>query len=214
MNLEDAGFTVRTVADAETRADAHQRMRSRTRAARLDAARHVRARAGASAAQRRAHARAARSSWSPRAARKATGWRGSRRGSTITSPSRSRRASSRRASSPCCAGARRRPRRRRSPLGPLCRRPGHPSRHRQRRSHRRSARRSFACSSSSSPVPSACTAATQLLDQVWGDHVYIEERTVDVHIRRLRLALEPCGSTGMVETVRGSGYRLAAPKQN
>ena len=53
---------------------------------------------------------------------------------------------------------------------------------------------------------------TQLLDHVWGDHVYIEERTVDVHIRRLRLALEPFGQDGLVETVRGSGYRLSAPR--
>jgi two-component system phosphate regulon response regulator PhoB len=43
---------------------------------------------------------------------------------------------------------------------------------------------------------------------VWGDHVYIEERTVDVHIRRLRLALEPHKLERMIETVRGSGYRL------
>ena len=53
---------------------------------------------------------------------------------------------------------------------------------------------------------------THLLDQVWGDHVYIEERTIDVHIRRLRRALEPYGKSCMLETVRGSGYRLAAPK--
>ena len=53
---------------------------------------------------------------------------------------------------------------------------------------------------------------TQLLDQVWGDHVYIEERTVDVHIRRLRLALEPFGFDNLIETVRGAGYRLAAPR--
>ena len=51
----------------------------------------------------------------------------------------------------------------------------------------------------------------QLLDQVWGDQVYIEARTVDVHIRRLRLALEPFGQDALIETVRGSGYRLAAP---
>ena len=50
----------------------------------------------------------------------------------------------------------------------------------------------------------------QLLDQVWGDHVYIEERTVDVHIRRLRMALEAVKLDGMLQTVRGSGYRLAA----
>lgn len=48
----------------------------------------------------------------------------------------------------------------------------------------------------------------QLLDQVWGDHVYIEERTVDVHIKRLREALGGAGA--MVETVRGAGYRLTA----
>ena len=51
---------------------------------------------------------------------------------------------------------------------------------------------------------------SQLLDQVWGDHVYIEERTVDVHIRRLRHALEPFGQDGAIETVRGTGYRLSA----
>ena len=50
----------------------------------------------------------------------------------------------------------------------------------------------------------------QLLDLVWGDHVYIEERTIDVHIRRLRVALEPYGADRMIETVRGSGYRLTA----
>ena len=54
----------------------------------------------------------------------------------------------------------------------------------------------------------------QLLDMVWGDHVYIEERTVDVHIRRLRLALEPFGADALIETVRGSGYRLALPAQS
>ena len=50
----------------------------------------------------------------------------------------------------------------------------------------------------------------QLLDQVWGDHVFVEERTVDVHIRRLRKALEPSGHDRLVETLRGSGYRLSA----
>ena len=48
----------------------------------------------------------------------------------------------------------------------------------------------------------------QLLDEVWGDHVYIEERTVDVHIRRLRSALETTGHHERVETVRGTGYRF------
>lgn len=58
--------------------------------------------------------------------------------------------------------------------------------------------------------PERVHSRTQLLDQVWGDHVYIEERTVDVHIRRLRMALEPYGQHDLIETVRGSGYRLAA----
>ncbi len=49
-----------------------------------------------------------------------------------------------------------------------------------------------------------------LLDKVWGDHVFIEERTVDVHIKRLREALGAAGA--MVETVRGAGYRLTALK--
>ena len=49
----------------------------------------------------------------------------------------------------------------------------------------------------------------QLLDQVWGDHVFVEERTVDVHIRRLRKALEPSGHDRLVETVRGAGYRFS-----
>lgn len=51
---------------------------------------------------------------------------------------------------------------------------------------------------------------TQLLDHVWGGSVYVEERTVDVHIRRLRKTLEPHGSDGMVQTVRGAGYRFSA----
>ena len=50
----------------------------------------------------------------------------------------------------------------------------------------------------------------QLLDHIWGGNVYVEERTVDVHIRRLRRALEPSGLQDMVQTVRGSGYRLSA----
>ena len=50
---------------------------------------------------------------------------------------------------------------------------------------------------------------TQLLDQVWGDHVFVEERTVDVHIRRLRKALEPTELDGLVQTVRGTGYRFS-----
>ena len=51
---------------------------------------------------------------------------------------------------------------------------------------------------------------SQLLDHVWGGSVYVEERTIDVHIRRLRKTLEPSGLDGMVQTVRGSGYRFSA----
>jgi two-component system phosphate regulon response regulator PhoB len=50
---------------------------------------------------------------------------------------------------------------------------------------------------------------TQLLDQVWGTQVFVEERTVDVHIRRLRAALEPVAMDNVIQTVRGSGYRFS-----
>ena len=56
--------------------------------------------------------------------------------------------------------------------------------------------------------PERVYSRVQLLDRVWGDHVFVEERTVDVHIRRLRQALEPTGHDRLIETVRGSGYRL------
>jgi two-component system phosphate regulon response regulator PhoB len=56
--------------------------------------------------------------------------------------------------------------------------------------------------------PERVHSRQQLLDRVWGDHVYIEERTVDVHVKRLREALGPAG--GLVETVRGAGYRITA----
>ena len=56
--------------------------------------------------------------------------------------------------------------------------------------------------------PGRIYSRAQLLDQVWGDHVFIEERTVDVHIRRLRKALEPSGHDRLIDTVRGSGYGL------
>ena len=49
---------------------------------------------------------------------------------------------------------------------------------------------------------------SQLLDRVWGDHVFIEERTVDVHVKRLREALSGVDRARMIETVRGAGYRL------
>jgi len=57
--------------------------------------------------------------------------------------------------------------------------------------------------------PERVHSRPQLLDRVWGDHVFIEERTVDVHIKRLRESLGEAGA--MVETVRGAGYRLSAP---
>ena len=56
--------------------------------------------------------------------------------------------------------------------------------------------------------PERVHARGQLLDKVWGDHVFIEERTVDVHVKRLREALGT--ASGMVETVRGAGYRFSA----
>ena len=59
--------------------------------------------------------------------------------------------------------------------------------------------------------PGRVFSRAQVLDQVWGDHVFIEERTVDVHIRRLRQALGARGEQ-LLETVRGAGYKLAVPK--
>jgi two-component system, OmpR family, phosphate regulon response regulator PhoB len=57
--------------------------------------------------------------------------------------------------------------------------------------------------------PERVHSRKQLLDRVWGDHVFIEERTVDVHVKRLRDALAPAQCAAMIETVRGVGYRLA-----
>ena len=56
--------------------------------------------------------------------------------------------------------------------------------------------------------PERVHSRAQLLDKVWGDHVFIEERTVDVHVKRLREALGMAGA--LIETVRGAGYRLSA----
>lgn len=56
--------------------------------------------------------------------------------------------------------------------------------------------------------PERVHSRAQLLDRVWGDHVFIEERTVDVHVKRLREALNPVQCARMIETVRGAGYRL------
>ncbi|WP_189448884.1 phosphate regulon transcriptional regulator PhoB [Cognatilysobacter xinjiangensis] len=58
--------------------------------------------------------------------------------------------------------------------------------------------------------PDRVYTRSQLLDHVWGGSVYVEERTIDVHIRRLRKTLEPHGLDGMVQTVRGAGYRFSA----
>jgi two-component system, OmpR family, phosphate regulon response regulator PhoB len=58
--------------------------------------------------------------------------------------------------------------------------------------------------------PERVYSRAQLLDHVWGGSVYVEERTIDVHIRRLRKTLEPHELDGMIQTVRGAGYRLSA----
>ena len=55
---------------------------------------------------------------------------------------------------------------------------------------------------------------SQLLDRVWGANVYIEERTVDVHVRRLRKALIEVGADSYIQTVRGAGYRLSLPAES
>jgi two-component system phosphate regulon response regulator PhoB len=57
--------------------------------------------------------------------------------------------------------------------------------------------------------PERVYTRSQLLDHVWGGGVYVEERTVDVHIRRLRKTLEPLGKDNLVQTVRGAGYRFS-----
>ena len=57
--------------------------------------------------------------------------------------------------------------------------------------------------------PGRVHSRSHLLDRVWGDHVFIEDRTIDVHIKRLREALDKVGCAGLIETVRGVGYRLA-----
>jgi len=58
--------------------------------------------------------------------------------------------------------------------------------------------------------PDRVFTRTQLLDRVWGQNAYVEERTVDVHILRLRKALAPSGYDALIQTVRGVGYRLSA----
>jgi two-component system phosphate regulon response regulator PhoB len=59
--------------------------------------------------------------------------------------------------------------------------------------------------------PERVHSRSQLLDRVWGDHVFIEERTIDVHVKRLREALAPVHCAHLIETVRGAGYRLTQP---
>ena len=58
--------------------------------------------------------------------------------------------------------------------------------------------------------PERVFSRAQLLDRAWGGNVYVEERTVDVHIRRLRKALEPSGTDRYIQTIRGAGYRFSA----
>ncbi|KFZ37179.1 transcriptional regulator PhoB [Shewanella mangrovi] len=58
--------------------------------------------------------------------------------------------------------------------------------------------------------PERVYSREQLLDNVWGTNVYVEDRTVDVHIRRLRKAVEPSGHDRLIQTVRGAGYRFSA----
>lgn len=58
--------------------------------------------------------------------------------------------------------------------------------------------------------PERVYSREQLLDRVWGGNVYVEERTIDVHIRRLRKALEAFGCDHLIQTVRGAGYRFSA----
>ena len=57
--------------------------------------------------------------------------------------------------------------------------------------------------------PERAYTRTQLLDQVWGGNVYVEDRTIDVHIRRLHKVLEPFGFADYIQTVRGTGYRFS-----
>jgi two-component system phosphate regulon response regulator PhoB len=58
--------------------------------------------------------------------------------------------------------------------------------------------------------PERVHSRSQVLDRVWGDRVFVEDRTVDVHIRRLRLALADSGHEDLIQTVRGVGYRFSA----
>ena len=57
--------------------------------------------------------------------------------------------------------------------------------------------------------PDRVYSRSQLLDRVWGANVYVEERTVDVHVRRLRKALTSESADGYIQTIRGAGYRFS-----
>jgi two-component system phosphate regulon response regulator PhoB len=60
--------------------------------------------------------------------------------------------------------------------------------------------------------PDRALTRAQIMDRVWPANAYVDERTVDVHVRRLRRALQPTGHDGLIETVRGVGYRLTSPR--
>ncbi len=60
--------------------------------------------------------------------------------------------------------------------------------------------------------PNRIYTRRQLLDLVWGDHIFVEERTIDVHIRRLRRGLESVNLAHWVQTIRGSGYQFSPDK--
>jgi two-component system phosphate regulon response regulator PhoB len=60
--------------------------------------------------------------------------------------------------------------------------------------------------------PERVTSRGQLIDNVWGSNAYVEDRTVDVHVRRLRAALEPSGHDRLIQTVRGAGYRFSTQR--
>ncbi len=57
--------------------------------------------------------------------------------------------------------------------------------------------------------PERVYSREQLIDRVWGTSVWVEERTIDVHIRRLRKSLESSGHDRLIQTVRGAGYRFS-----
>ena len=211
MNLVDAGYEVREAPDAETAQRVAQAAAARSRCCSTGCcpgSRDWRLRSSCAATRARA---SCRSSWSPRAPTRRTRSRGSKPGSTTTSPSRSR------------------PRELKARIKSVLRRRApeaaqetleagvlklDPATHRVTVSTvgtgiARTDRIPLAA------VPAGAARARASRERsswtmVWGDHVYIEERTVDVHVRRLRVALEPFGADQLIETVRGSGYRLVS----